>query len=180
MYKNLFLRIACGLLMISALLLILPVSANAQNKYGLKGAFNYSSFRKNFNLKAGYQIGVVGKKYLGDLGWFFQPEINYSLEGAENKRLEFINVPLILGFDFSENFNLHVGYQSGFLIGTRGGDTQNYQVYNPAINVGLEFYPTSKSVFGARYDYGISDIDKSALRSLTINFEVYLIFWIRK
>ena len=81
---------------------------------------------------------------------------------------------------FSENFNLHLGYQSGFLIGTRGNDSFDYQMYNPVINIGLEFYPTGKTVFGARYDYGLSDIDKSDFSAVTFNFEVYLIFWVRQ
>ena len=174
---NLQIRTSSIIVIMISLISISP--AVGQYKVGVKAAFNYASFRGNPNLKAGYQFGVAGKKYLGDLGWFFQPEINYSLEGAENQRLEFINVPLILGFDFSDNFNLHLGYQSGFLIGTRGNDSFDYKTYNPVINVGLEFYPFDKSVFGARYDYGISDIDKSDFRAVTFNFEVYLIFWIK-
>jgi hypothetical protein len=161
------------------MLLVTISTANAQNKVGFKTAFNYSSFRGNPNLKAGYQLGIAGKKYIGDLGWFFQPEVNYSLEGPENQRVEFINVPLIFGFDFSDNFNLHLGYQSGFLIGTRDNGSIDYKTYNPVINFGLEFYPSNRSVFGARYDYGISDIDKSDFSAITFNFEVYLIFWIK-
>lgn len=168
-----------GISIITFILLMSNSSANGQYKFGIKTAFNYSSFRGNANLKAGYQFGIAGKKYIGDLGWFFQPEVNYSLEGAENQRVEFINVPLIFGFDFSENFNLHVGYQSGFLIGTRENDSFEYQTYNPVINFGLEFYPSNRSVFGARYDYGLSDIDKSNFSAITFNFEVYLIFWIK-
>jgi hypothetical protein len=136
-------------IIVTIMLLVTISTANAQNKVGFKTAFNYSSFRGNPNLKAGYQLGIAGKKYIGDLGWFFQPEVNYS------------------------------GYQSGFLIGTRDNGSIDYKTYNPVINFGLEFYPSNRSVFGARYDYGISDIDKSDFSAITFNFEVYLIFWIK-
>ena len=119
--------IRTGVSIIVTIILLVTIStANAQYKVGFKAAFNYSSFRGNPNIKAGYQLGIAGKKYIGDLGWFFQPEVNYSLEGPENQRVEFINVPLIFGFDFSENFNLHLGYQSGFLIGTRDNGSIDY------------------------------------------------------
>jgi hypothetical protein len=151
----------------------------AQQHFGIKGAFNYSGFRKSPDLKAGYQIGVAGKKYLSDLGWFFQAEVNYSLEGVVNQPLEFINIPLLFGFDFSESFNMHFGYQSGILVGTRGESGYDYETYSPTINFGLEFYPTAKSVFGARYDYGLKDIDNGINTSIPITFEVYLIIWLR-
>jgi len=173
-------------LVLSALLFIAglkPVQAQireVKNQYGVKVGMNYSGFRRTPDLKFGYQIGVVGKRYLGDLGWFVQPEINYSREGNLNQPLEFINVPIILGFDFSDNFNLNLGFQAGILVGTQGIEGYEYKNVNTVINLGLEFYSFKKTTIGFRFDYGLSDFEESTGISITYTFEVYFIARLRQ
>ena len=173
-------------LMLSALLFMAnldPVQAQireVKNHYGIKVGLNYSGFRRTPDLKFGYQVGVVGKRYLGDLGWFVQPEINYSREGNLNQPLEFINVPIILGFDLSDNFNLNIGFQAGFLVGTQGSEGHDYKNVNTVMNLGMEFYSFKKTTIGFRFDYGLTDFEESTGTSITYTFEVYFIAWLRQ
>ena len=94
-----FLRRALGFLI--SLLILTSFETSAQEAgnvhFGLKGGLNYSGFRRNPDLKFGWNGGIVGKKYIGDLGWFVQPEVLYSREGNLNQPLEMINVPIMFG-----------------------------------------------------------------------------------
>jgi len=151
-----------------------------QHHFGLKGGLNYSGFRQNVDLKFGWNAGIVGKRYLSDLGWFLQIEGVYSKEGNINQPLEFINVPILFGFDFSDSFNMHLGYQSGFLVGTMGNTDTQYKNYNPTFVFGFEFYTFTFTSLGARYNYGLSDIEEGTGTSVTYTFEVYFIAWFKK
>jgi hypothetical protein len=175
--KNIHTRL--GLLIIG-LFFLCNCELFAQTQIGLKGGGNFSGFRRVADTKFGWQVGVAGKNYLGDLGWFIQPEIFYSKEGNINQPLEFINVPVILGFDFGDNFNIHTGLQAGFLIASAEDSSFDYKNVNMVVNFGFEFYTFKKTSIGFRFDYGMSDFDKSANTAITYNFGVYVIAWIKQ
>jgi hypothetical protein len=168
-----------GLLILTALLFTVE-EAKCQTQFGVKGGMNFSGFRRTADTKFGYQLGLAGKHYLSDLGWFVQPEVFYSREGNLNQPLEFINVPIIVGFDFSDNFNIHTGLQAGFLIGTMGDEDNNYNKVNAVVNFGFEFYTFKKTSIGFRFDYGLSDFEQTTGTSITYNFGIYVIAWFKQ
>jgi len=152
----------------------------SQIRFGVKGGMNFSGYRRTPDTKFGYQVGITSKKYISDLGWFIQPEVFYSREGNINQPLEFINVPIIVGFDFSDNFNVHTGLQAGFLIGTQNDLDNNYKSVNTVMNFGFEFYTFKKTSIGFRFDYGLNDFEKETGTSVTYTFAVYLIGWFKQ
>ena len=164
--------------LIAILLFCFSVDGFAQSRFGVKGGMNFSGFRRTPETKFSYQAGVAGKKYIGSLGWFLQPEVFYSREGNLNQPLEFINVPIIVGFDFGDSFNVHTGLQAGFLVGTQGDLDNDYHNVNVVMNFGFEFYTFKKTSIGFRFDYGLYDFEKETGTSVTYTFEVYLIAWV--
>lgn len=156
------------------------IDVPAQTRLGVKGGMNFSGYRSTPDTKFGYQVGLAGKHYIGNLGWFLQPEVSYSREGNLPQPLEFVNVPVIAGFDFGDNFNVHAGFQAGFLVGTQGDPDNEYNDVNAVFNFGFEFYTFKKTSIGFRFDYGLNDFEKSTGTAITYNFEVYIIAWLKQ
>ena len=82
------------------LILLFSISGYAQNKLrvGLTGGAVLSSLIRDSNLsvnagKFGYIVGATVKYNAGDLGWFFQSGVNYTLEGDHDQNLNFVKVP---------------------------------------------------------------------------------------
>lgn len=114
-----------------------------------------------------------------------QPEINFSRKGSElvydnafatgttKLKLNYLEIPVLLKLNVTENLNLHVGPYLAYLIDgqatneTDGGtfnfeenidnDDLNKWDYGLAAGVGLDFGPTS---LGVRYNYGLQTIGK--------------------
>lgn len=175
--RKFYLKIAFTILFSLAGLELVGQSTQVLVKAGL----NYSGYRREPDLDVGYQFGLGAKKYLGDLGWFFQPELTYSLEGNINKRLEMLYIPLVLGFDAHESFNFHLGFQYGFLLGTRNTyEESNLESGNPQFLFGTDFYSIPRSILGFRFSYGLSPIDKTITSSRPVNFALHYYFIIKR
>ena len=126
--------------------------ANAQEvKFGIKGAANISTLTgdiENADYKFGGAIGVFAELKLSD-SFSVQPELLYSMQGAENNyslvttgysgefkdkwTLSYINLPVMAKYYVIEKLSLEAGPQIGFLITseikqeaseTNGGVTQ--------------------------------------------------------
>ena len=89
-------------LKILVLILIFVTSAekiHAQLKVGLNGGAVLSTLIRDSNLKThpgnlGYLVGATGKLNIGELGWFFQSGVNYTLEGDSEQNLNFVKSPI--------------------------------------------------------------------------------------
>ncbi len=98
-----------------------------------RGVLNYSSVSSKNSINPdgilGLNVGVGYKLYMGDLGWAIIPELNYSQEGFQGQRLNYLNLPVSVGFDFTSSFSLSAGFQyrEPLLIGGRlAGNQTNY------------------------------------------------------
>ncbi|MDR3696779.1 porin family protein [Mucilaginibacter sp.] len=106
-------------LLTTALLIAVCISAEAQFSLGIKGGVNYSTINSD-NLKssgvAGYQAGVFAR--IGS-GLYLQPEVYLSSTGGHfqsndnvysgNVKFTNLNVPLLLGYKFGlSNLNFRV------------------------------------------------------------------------
>ena len=65
-----------------------------------------SSLKRDGNLNlnggaVGFMGGFMFKKNMGELGWFVQPELQYSYFGDGEQKFSFIKIPLVLGYDVS-------------------------------------------------------------------------------
>lgn len=147
-------------------LVFLSVSGFAQtrNNFSAFVGVNYTSVSSinsaNPDGIFGLNAGLAYKIYLDDLGWFIKPGLAFSQEGYLLQRLDYLNVPLALGFDFTDDFNVHVGFQYGFLIGGLNDPDEIFYRSNMAFLVGLEFYPTSYLEVGIRFANGVKNLIK--------------------
>ena len=139
-------------------LLLVCATAQGQVLYGLKAGPTITSIssesRLGSNLKIGWHFGAMAKKYVGDIGYFIQGDVLYSIEGNSNYELQYVKIPMTLGFDFSDNFNMHIGYQPSFM--TSGAD--NFKDFNSVIHFGMEFYTLEQWYITMRFNYGLTDI----------------------
>ncbi len=157
----------------SALLMFVLVlatfQAQAQFSMGIKVAGNATNYMKISDLDAGVDAGIFLR--MGDR-FYFQPEVNYSFRSTklhdmiaeydENVRMKqhFIDVPLLLGYNFinNENFKFHLlaGPRVGVRVGSNldeaalssvneAGKTQ----FGGQFGLGIDFW---RFTFDARYD----------------------------
>jgi len=148
-------------MLVGPMLIIVGIS-HAQQVLSLNAGLNYSSVSSvnssNPDGKLGLNAGLAYKIYLGDLGWMIKPGLSYSQEGWLHQRLDYINMPVIAGFDFTDDFNINLGAQYGFLVGGLDDPTERVNRSNVAILVGFEFYPADVLDVGLRFANGVMNV----------------------
>ena len=130
---------------------------------GIKGGLNMYNINNDNNTsydqRTGYNIGLLGHIHRNS-EWAFQPELVYSAQGAENHKLGYINIPVLIQYMFDNGFRIQAGPQAGFLV-----SSDNDIDYNPidlALSVGVSYVlPSTGFGFDLRYNHGFSDINKS-------------------
>ncbi len=161
----------------------------AQLKGGIKGGLNFANVDSDTDAdgKTGYHFGV----YLnaGLAGFSIQPEILYSVKGAEDFDLTYIEIPILLQKNFAKVLNIHLGPQFGFLTKAESEfvDPITGSSTNADIKDNLKSADLS-AVFGAgvnlpgglsgglRYVLGLSDIGDEVGFPETKNrtFQIYI------
>lgn len=169
MIKNNFFRRLCCLVAIIVGLSVLQVSA--QFTIGVKVAANGTNYKDLSSLAAGADAGIFMR--IGDQ-FYFQPEACYSFKRSKinnsssfvsevqqntELRQHFIDVPVLLGYNFinKENFKVHLflGPRFGFRIGSNLKDIDplldengNLQ-WAGQVGFGFDFW---RFTLDARYD----------------------------
>ncbi|MGN6532965.1 MAG: porin family protein [Ginsengibacter sp.] len=185
---------------IFAATLFLMYTAKAQSThFGIKGGLNASSLNSSpsnsdMQTKIGFNAGFLAHIHTSSEYWAIQPEVYYSDEGAKSKStsdnkvdLGYINVPVLVQYMFGNGFRLEAGPQVGFLINAKskegGTSTDIKSNMNSAvfsIPVGLGYLTSSGLGFDARYNFGISDINKSSVgtkvHSNVFQFDIFYQF----
>lgn len=143
-------------------LVITSSSLWAQNRISAHGGLNYSSVNSTNSINPdgilGFNAGLSYKHYVGDLGWAIKPGIAYSQEGFKTQRLDYINLPLLVGFDFTNTFSLSIGAQYSLLLGGTNDAKEVISDNNYAFLVTFEFFPTERFVTGLRFSNGLKNI----------------------
>lgn len=168
--------------------------ANAQStpvgaEFGIKGGVNmsnlYSGNVDDKNATYGFNAGFYAAFPISD-NIFIQPEILYTTKGAELEynnafvsgvgkfRLNYIEVPLLVKFKLTQNFNIHVGGYASYLVDGKvtnessagnafdfeekiSADDFNRFDAGLSAGVGVDFDPLS---IGLRYNYGLTTVGK--------------------
>ena len=146
---------------------------NAQLQFGLKGGVNISNFTGgDFNNieKSAYVAwhagGLVRIKF-DHLA--LQPEVLFSTQGAklddgtteENYEITYVNIPIMLQWQFKGSFYVEAGPQVGFKVSE---DIPNSAIDEFAkstdlsIGVGLGFLKSKGLGIGGRYTVGVSKV----------------------
>lgn len=151
-----------GVILTFFLCCLAVIKIQAQNSLSLSAGLNYSSVSSinssNPDGKLGFNAGLAYKWYLGDLGWFVKPGLSYSQEGWLLQRLDYLNLPVISGFEFTDDFNFNLGFQYGYLVGGLNDPENTIDRSNLAFLVGFEFYPADIFDVGLRFANGIKNI----------------------
>lgn len=174
---------------LSVLLAILSISMyglQAQNdnegKMGFKGGGNFSNFRGDdagdSQMKTGFHLGGFITLPLGNIS--LQHELMISTRGARwdnnnnnndiSTNLLYIDLPMMLKFYFTDNFNMHLGGQVGYLMSaTTKKDPEPYTDYDENVSdqfrnldygalAGLEFESDLGFLMGLRYYHGLANL----------------------
>jgi hypothetical protein len=157
--------------------------ANAQVSGGIKGGVNFSNLNTDGDPdgKTGYHVGAFLNIGLGGIS--LQPEFLYSVKGAEDFDLTYIEIPILLKKNFAKVINIHLGPQLGILTKAEsdfGTGTQDVKEFLKGTDLSLVFgagvdLPMGLSG-GLRYVLGLSDIDDNAFGTEIKNktFQIYI------
>ncbi len=177
----------------SLMCLLLATTGWAQeSSVGIKGGFNLSSLttdgNDDSNLNLGINVGVFNKIALTK-SVAIQPELLYSMkgtrinydessfaEGDSKFNLHYIDLPVKLVFNLSEDFEFQVGPYVGYLIGANTEtdatvmdafnidsenelDRENFNTIDYGITAGLGF-DLDPLIIGANYSLGLNQVAK--------------------
>ena len=138
-------------------------TGHAQLRVGATGGVVLSSLIRDNNINAragtvGYLLGATAKYNVGELGWFFQSGVNYTLEGDNDQNLNFVKIPLTIGFDASDDVNINVTYNLAWQVGNDNNVQDFYNDYANMLGLGFEVYLSDKFAFGSKLNYGLSNL----------------------
>jgi len=184
--KNLKKVLAVVLLTVGITNLIQAQKSSAS--VGLKGGLNMSNlYTKDVddeNVLMGFNIGLFAELPITSR-LALQPEVSFTTKGAELQydnafaqgtgkfRLNYLEVPLLLKANLTENFNVHFGPYAAFLVDSKitnessdgsynfedniDEDDLNKFDYGLAAGIGFDF---DSFGIGARYNYGLNTVGK--------------------
>ena len=181
--KLIFASLALGLMSISGM--------QAQEKiasYGFKGGLNFSNLYTDKvddnNVLTGFNAGLYAKFPIAK-GSAIQPESSYTTKGAElvynnafvkgtaKFNVNYIEVPVLLVMNITDNFNVHVGPYAAYMVSgktsndsnlmstQRDLDTDDFNKFDAGLAGGLGIDLDAVN-FGVRYNYGLTKIDKES------------------
>ena len=168
----------------------LQAQTNSTDKpqFGIKGGVNFSNIYSedvdDNNVLTSFNAGVYGTFPIGDI-ISIQPEVLYSRKGSEltydnaiatgtaKFKLNYIEVPILLKVNVTDNLNLHAGPYFAYLINAEVNNNSNGSLFDYdnnydnddfnkldiGISTGIGFDFNSIGI-GARYNYGFSTIGK--------------------
>lgn len=179
--KLIFASLALGLMSISGI--------QAQEKtasFGFKGGLNFSNLYTDQvddnNVLTGLYAGLYAKFPIAK-GIAIQPEISYTTKGAElvynnafangtaKFNVNYIEVPVLLVMNITDNFNVHVGPYAAYMVSGKTEtdsnifssqnqlDTNDFNKFDAGIAGGLGVDLDALN-FGVRYNYGLTNVGK--------------------
>lgn len=158
--------------------------------FGAKGGVNFSSIsNKGYDdtkTRTGFHAGLFANMPISD-NFSIQPEVLYSQEGAKvtynsgkshnQLNLDYIQVPIMFQVRPVKQFYIEAGPQFGFLVNAKAkGDVavgnniaanttldvkDQTKSFNFGLGAGLGYDITENIGIGARYNFGLSDINKN-------------------
>lgn len=143
---------------------------NAQEvKFGAKAGFNIANAggdnSSNFGDVTSWHLGVVAEIPFTSK-FSFQPELMYSRQGFSFGdaivELNYLNVPLMGKYYVLKGLSIEAGPQVGFLLSAEAEGTDVKDLYKSVdfgVNLGLGYKLENGLNFGARYNFGLSDIN---------------------
>lgn len=169
--------------------LVAFTTVEAQDKtasFGFKGGLNFSNlYTDNVdynNVLTGFNAGLYAKLPVTN-AIAIQPEINYTTKGAElvynnsfasgtaKFNVNYIEVPILLVMNLTDNFNIHVGPYAAYMVSGKTTndsslfsseselDTNDFNKLDAGIAGGIGI-DLDVANFGIRYNYGLTKVGK--------------------
>lgn len=174
------------------LAIILTLSARSQTTrlplVGIRGGANfsnlYTSGARDTKSLTGFNVGLFSKIPVSGM-LAIEPEIyfttkgatisynNFFVNGTATFKLNYIELPLMMVVNLTENFNIHAGPYAGYLVNGSVKNNANIDLFNFEDNItaddfnridagvaagaGLDFSGVS---IGIRYSYGLTKVGK--------------------
>lgn len=171
---------------VNALVVVMLVGlmalAQEPPKFGLKGGLNVANLSYSNNVDAdwrtGFHLGGLAHVHLTP-SFSLQPEVYYSSQGAKlpagnnrqlNLNLSYVNVPLLLQYNFANGFRLQGGPQIGFLVGVSDKindveqnvySTANFKSVEVSLPLGVSYLGYSGFGVDTRFNIGLSNVLQS-------------------
>ncbi len=181
-------RILAGLVVALTSTLAVNAQDSSDAEFGVKGGVNFSNLYTedvdDNNVLTSFNAGFYAKLPLA-AGLSIQPELLYSRKGAElvydnafvegtaKFKLNYIEVPVLLRLNLTDNINIHAGPYFAYLIDAQvknetesgtfdfednyNNDDFNKFDYGLSAGVGLDFESLG---IGLRYNYGLQTVGK--------------------
>ena len=183
-------------LSVLALALVASTALFAQGpKFGAKAGLNVSKLTNSaYDWRAGFHGGLLSHIHLTP-AFSLQPEIMYSGQGAKyddasgtehTLSMNYLNVPVLLQYNFNNGFRLQGGPQVGFLLNAKDKvgdasttlDTDNFNTVDFSVPVGLSYLSYAGFGVDARYNIGVTKVadGNNNLRNSVFQFGVFYLF----
>jgi hypothetical protein len=154
-----------------AILIVLGcISMQAQEvNFGLKGGFNIANLTgdnsSSLDEVTSFHVGAMAEIPLSEK-FSFQPEVLFSGQGysvgKNTVALSYLNVPLMGKYYVAKGFSLEAGPQVGFLLKAKAEsfDVKDaFKTVDFGVNLGLGYKLDNGLNFGARYNFGLTNIN---------------------
>jgi Outer membrane protein beta-barrel domain len=183
-------KIVFFLILVSGTQLLFSQSTTVDSplKFGIKGGVNFSNLYtdnvEDNNVLTGFNAGVFAKLPITET-FAIQPELLYTTKGSELKynnafvngtstfRLNYLELPVLLVINLTNNFNLHAGPYVAYLLDGKATNNaqgtlfdiennlknEDYNKFDTGLSVGVGF-DTDQIGFGVRYNYGLQKVGK--------------------
>ena len=156
-------------------------------KFGVKGGLNLADLGGDSG-DTDFRLGIHAGGFVSIpvlTNFRVQPEILYSQQGAQadfgsdEQKYDYLNIPVMVKFRLTKNFNLHAGPQLGILLSAKEefrGDEEDVKDTLTSTDIGVGFglgYETSDNVsIDVRYNLGITDIVDDTIDVFSLNNQV--------
>lgn len=152
------------------IVILAGVNVNAQEiKFGAKIGLNYASIvgdnTEQIDPVTSFNVGVLTEIPISEK-FSFQPELMYFGQGYNYNdntiSLNYLSIPVIGKYYLIKGLNLVAGPQIGFLLYAKNDKASTKDLYNSVdfgINFGVGYKLDNGINFGARYIYGLTNIN---------------------
>ena len=164
--------------------------AKYKTRLGLKGGINFSNLftedkkAEKDNVLAGFNVGLFAKLPLAKF-IAIQPELYFTTKGAEityanafvdgtaHFRLNYIELPVLVVVNITDNLNIHAGPYAAYLINGNVKNESNINLFDFEKNINDDSYnrfdgglqlgaaiDIGTLSLGARYSYGLTKVGR--------------------
>lgn len=187
--KKSIITIAASFLILFAL--YVPVQAQVNKdlpRLGIKGGVNFSSLytQDSYDTKmlTGFNIGLFSKVPITQ-HIALQPEFYFTTKGAEvtynntfvdgiaRFKLNYLELPLLLAINVTDNFNIHAGPYAAYLVSGKVSNESNVNAFDFEDNINSDDFnrfdagiavgagiDIGSLGLGVRYNYGLTTVGK--------------------